>query len=126
MRGGEYQPGFHVVLQLNDADKQLRITAEMLEQPVVIGRRDPMTDQVPEANLDDFAGYRMGVSRKHAMVEVKNGTLTVTDLGSSNGTYLNGNRLAARQPEVVLDRDMLRVGQVLLKVMFVDPSEETA
>lgn len=124
VRGGEYRPGCDVVLQVDEVGESVRIMADMLEHPVVIGRQDPMTGQVPEVNLDDFAGYRMGVSRKHAMLEVKNEALTVTDLGSSNGTYLNGNRLAARQPEVVLERDMLRVGQVLLKVMFVDSSEE--
>ena len=126
VRGAEYQLGFHVVLQLSDADKSVRVAADVLKDPVIIGRRDPMTEQVPEVNLDDFAGYRMGVSRKHAMLEVKDGGLTVTDLGSSNGTYLNGNRLAARQPEVVLDNDMLRVGQVLLTVLFVNPDEETS
>ncbi|MDX1931054.1 MAG: FHA domain-containing protein [Capsulimonadales bacterium] len=37
------------------------------------------------------------VSRRHARIEEENGAWIVTDLGSSNGTYINGKRLTAPQ-----------------------------
>jgi len=35
------------------------------------------------------------VSRRHARLETQNGTVFVRDLGSSNGTFLNGRRLSS-------------------------------
>ena len=37
-----------------------------------------------------------GVSQRHAMVERQNGALFIRDLGSTNGTFVNGQRLAGR------------------------------
>lgn len=41
------------------------------------------------------------ISRTHASINVENGVVTVTDLGSSNGTKVGENRLGANQPTVV-------------------------
>ena len=49
------------------------------------------------------------VSRKHAKVSAAaDGSLRVEDLGSSHGTFVNGQRIAG--PQAVGDRDELRVG----------------
>lgn len=44
------------------------------------------------------------VSRKHASLNVRSGRATVEDLGSRNGTYLNGNRLENRAEVGHLDQ----------------------
>jgi pSer/pThr/pTyr-binding forkhead associated (FHA) protein len=40
----------------------------------------------------------VSVSRRQAEIREENGAWSVRDLGSSNGTFLNGHRLAAEQP----------------------------
>lgn len=44
-------------------------------------------------------------SRKHASIEIKNGDLVLSDLGSSNGSFLNGEKISA--PENLFDGDII-------------------
>lgn len=64
--------------------------AVVLDQPEVLLGRDPRAAAVLDG--DDF------VSGRHAMVRARGGAPTVTDLGSTNGTYVNGERIAAETP----------------------------
>jgi hypothetical protein len=52
-------------------------------------------------------------STLHARVFERNGAVYVEDLGSTNGTYVNGNRLAA--PVVLRPGDRLQVGTTVLE-----------
>jgi hypothetical protein len=52
-----------------------------------------------------------GVSRKHVDVVLDSGTAIVEDLGSSNGTLVNGRRIT-RQP--LADGDVIRIGHSVL------------
>lgn len=71
--------------------------------PVLIGR-DPQNDLV----LDDRR-----VSRKHAEVRLRLGRYTLYDLQSTNGTYVNGRRVAER---VLDDGDKISIGG--LEIVF--------
>jgi hypothetical protein len=54
------------------------------------------------------------VSRNHASVQRLGDTLEIADLGSANGTYVNGALL--HTPASMRDGDMLRIGQIELKL----------
>ncbi|MEL6151396.1 MAG: FHA domain-containing protein [Chloroflexota bacterium] len=118
VRGAEYRIGMAVHLRVEEAVQPIVIGPELLTGDVIMGRRDPITEQVPEVDLDRYAGYRMGVSRRHAILRLIGDELKLVDLGSSNGTYLNGERLEARKPTTVLEGDVLRLGQIIMKVKF--------
>jgi hypothetical protein len=83
-----------------------------------IGRRDPATGTMPDVDLSAYAGYRLGVSRKHAFIRLKNHQLEIYDLGSSNGTSVNGVRLTAHQPHVLRDGDEILLGKMMVRVLF--------
>ena len=53
-----------------------------------------------------------GVSRAHAVVEVEGATVVVRDLGSTNGTFVNGRRI---DREALHDGDELRLGNTRLR-----------
>jgi phosphoserine phosphatase RsbU/P len=54
------------------------------------------------------------VSRQHAHILFQDGQHFVEDLGSSNGTYLNGQRLSPRAPTAFNERDLLQIGPYVL------------
>ncbi len=59
------------------------------------------------------------VSRRHARLEIIDNELVLTDLGSTNGTFVNGERVARR---VLGPGDGLRIGQYDLAWTLVDPN----
>ena len=61
-----------------------------------------------EAHLDS-----PGISRRHAELQTQGDTVVLHDLGSANGTLLNGARL--EMPTALKDGDLLRLGEVTLK-----------
>ena len=55
------------------------------------------------------------ISRYHAKVQYEDGDIIITDLDSTNGTALNGQKLAPRQPQPLRDGDQITVGKLLLR-----------
>jgi pSer/pThr/pTyr-binding forkhead associated (FHA) protein len=54
------------------------------------------------------------LSRHHVLVRPIGYSIEVIDLGSANGTYVNGTRV--RAPTRLRDGDVLRIGQISLKL----------
>jgi pSer/pThr/pTyr-binding forkhead associated (FHA) protein len=73
---------------------------------VAIGRPDPARDQYPDIDLraDD------AVSRRHAEFRRDRHGWVLVDLGSTNGTRLNGRWLEAHQEAPLSDGDVIEVG----------------
>ena len=64
---------------------------------------------VGRANENDVTLTDMSVSRQHAqIVQTDNGTFTITDLNSRNGTFVNGQRVYGCV--TLRDGDMVRLG----------------
>jgi diguanylate cyclase (GGDEF)-like protein len=57
------------------------------------------------------------ISRKHAKVTRKDGTVSIEDLKSSNGTVINGSKLEANSPRVLAKEDMIKLGNTILKFL---------
>lgn len=85
---------------------------------LTIGRRNIDTGEKPTLDLHPYQAAEKGVSRMHALITHRNGSLYVTDRSSPNGTYLNGQRLIPNQPRVLRDGDDLRLGNLLLQAHF--------
>jgi len=87
-----------------------------LVSPVVLGR-----GSAPGANildLTELGAHRHGVSRQHCLVWRRGKHLVVTDLDSTNGTYLNGELLRPHEEYMVADGDQLIIGTLHATVFF--------
>jgi hypothetical protein len=54
------------------------------------------------------------VSRRHAEIQISNGDIAISDLGSTNGTFVNGERID--QPRTLRDGDEVRIGAVVWRL----------
>lgn len=107
----------HLILQVEEDPRKLVFNAAEVEE-LGIGRRNPDTGEAPEIDLSIFDAHDKGVSRLHAAIVRKDGSLHIVDRGSANGTYLNGQRLVANQPRVLRDGDDVRLGHLVMRVTF--------
>jgi transcriptional regulator with PAS, ATPase and Fis domain len=60
------------------------------------------------------------VSRTHARLAVDRGTVSIEDLGSSNGTFVNGRRIPPNRPVALRPGDGVRAGSVTLVLGGID------
>ena len=82
----------------------------------LIGRWDPDTGSFPEVDLD-ADDPEAKVSRKHALIRIEGGKLTVEDIGSLNGTFVNRQpRLQPGNPAELKDGDEIIIGKTFLKL----------
>ena len=86
----------------------------------LVGRWDPETGAFPEVDLD-ADDPEAKISRKHALIRIAEGKITVEDIGSLNGTYVNrGNRLQPGTPVELKTGDEIIIGKTFLK-LTIDP-----
>jgi DNA-binding winged helix-turn-helix (wHTH) protein len=90
---------------------------------VTLGEGEHLLGRSPD--LDVYVNSP-SVSRRHARIRVSAREVTLEDLGSKNGTYLRGERLAS--PARLEDGDELRLGSIRLKfrVLGAEGSTDTA
>src|SRR6187399_3375918 len=73
-------------------------------QEIVIGR---------SSELDMVLVEEM-VSRKHARIALSDGTISIEDMGSTNGTFVNGEKV---QQGTLREGDRVLIGTNILKVV---------
>lgn len=81
---------------------------------VVIGREDPVSSIFPDIDLDPYGGHESGVGRRHAQLVAQPGGTSLEDLDSVNGTFVNKQKLAPRQPRLLENGDEIRMGKLVL------------
>ncbi len=87
------------------------------KQEWLLGRSTP-DGHKPDVDLTPYGAAEGGVSRSHAQLRYQGNTITLTDLGSVNHTYINGQRLHAHEVRVLRDGDEIRLGLLPIKVKF--------
>jgi pSer/pThr/pTyr-binding forkhead associated (FHA) protein len=81
----------------------------------LIGRWDPDAGAFPEIDLTK-EDVDAKISRKHALVEVADSKVTIEDLGSLNGTFVNrGSRLESGKKHELKSGDEIIVGKTFLR-----------
>ncbi len=72
---------------------------------------------------NDIAIKNHSVSRRHLQVNIAPDSVQVTDLGSTNGTNLNGRKLAPHQAATWREEDDISIGSLLISIWQRDQQE---
>jgi len=94
-----------------------RIIALPAAVEVTVGRQDLEHGILPDVDLTADGGLEGGVSRLHCKIHQRTFTYQIEDVGSANGTFLNGERLTPYLPQALQDEDRVQVGRVELQVI---------
>jgi pSer/pThr/pTyr-binding forkhead associated (FHA) protein len=86
-------------------------------ETLVVGRAGthPIGAQ-PDVDLTAFGAFDKGVSRCHLRLKRRGSLLYVADIGSANGTLLNGRRLLVNGERLLRDGDLLYLSRLRIKV----------
>ena len=105
-----------LALEIMDTGDVLRLRPRHNE--LVIGRLSPESVMIPDVDLSPYQADVKGVSRLHAALRRQGTTLVLTDMGSLNSTYINGQRVHAHEVRVIQDGDELQFGRLRVRAHF--------
>jgi hypothetical protein len=90
-----------------------------IEDTLIVGRASHIANDLPpDVDLSLYGAGEFGVSRHHLRIRRRGALLYVTDLGSTNGTLLNGRSLFAHTERLLRDSDELYLAHLKVKVNF--------
>lgn len=83
----------------------------------VVGRQSHNTGTLV-VDLQPYQAYILGVSRVHARISRNGNQVNVEDLGSANGTRVNGDLVASYRPRQISSGDQLQLGSMMIYVFY--------
>jgi CheY-like chemotaxis protein len=114
---GPLDMGLPWVIEMRVVGTPSTIQAQVKES-MLIGRGDVDQQVFPEIDLLPYGAFTLGVSRRHAVIDTREGRLFIKDLNSTNGTRLNNVPLQPFEQYRLRHGDQLMLGQMKLQVLF--------
>jgi pSer/pThr/pTyr-binding forkhead associated (FHA) protein len=106
MRGVLGRSGTEVAFPAHVSERRIPLIGKQMR----IGRRSAARELEPEIDLAE-PPVDPGISRLHAMLVANpNGTWSVLDPGSANGTQLNGRKIASGDLVALREGDRINLG----------------
>jgi hypothetical protein len=85
---------------------------------VTLGRISEGQPARPDIDLTPYKAYEGGVSRMHASIRVVDDLVMVTDLGSANGTRVNGMQITPHIPCPLKHGDIVTLGKFKIQLLL--------
>lgn len=83
-----------------------------------LGRVSENQPIMPDIDLTPYQAYDNGVSRIHAVIKRNDKRVSMMDLGSSNGTFINKERLTPNVEIPIGNNDILSLGNLKIQILL--------
>lgn len=110
---------------LGEAREMILLIRGMVERLVIdesmeyiLGRFENGARNPGEIDLTPYGAMDRGVSRHHLRIHFHDGRLYVTDMASTNGTFIGKVRLEPNTPMVLRKGDELTLGRLPIQILF--------
>jgi pSer/pThr/pTyr-binding forkhead associated (FHA) protein len=92
------------------------------DKPIQIPNKGKIT--IGRTDDNDIVLHESRVSRKHASIEFKKPSYVLSDLGSSNGTFLNNVKISSPQTVSLQNWDKIRIASAVYTARIVEKQSE--
>lgn len=89
-----------------------------LNGPLWVGRADPDHGYWPQLDLTAANGAALGVSRRHAVIDVTDQGPVLIDKSSVNGTWIGAEQLVPLRPYVLPATAVVRFGRLQARIIL--------
>lgn len=107
--------GAAVSLHILNAGQILPLSGK---EEFIIGRSAEGQAPLPDIDLANYRAYEKGVSRLHASIKASGSSISITDLGSVNGTRLNGRKIVPNEEVALNHGDILSLGKMQIQILI--------
>lgn len=83
-----------------------------------LGRISEGQPIMPDIDLSPYQAYAAGVSRLHGVVKRGAHHIIFKDLGSANGSFINGKRLPANEEQMLSHGDVVALGKMKIQILL--------
>ena len=108
-----YDPDVRIILYVRGSAEPIVLPTQRC---IRIGRAKEGSPTSPDLDLTRYHAFEKGVSAHHAVLERTAAELVLYDVGSKNGTYLNGQKLVPQLPTALRDGDQLQLGGLTIRL----------
>jgi hypothetical protein len=114
-----------LVISSRSVPRHIDLRPQLQQYEIILGRKGESIGTTPFVDLGILQASELGVSRLHLALMYDKGSCTIRayDLGSANGSYLNGQKLHPNERRVLRHGDELRLGRLGLKINFLHPGD---
>lgn len=114
-RGESPATAMTIALRIVDSDEIIHLGGR---SEVTLGRIVEGQPILPDIDLSPYEAYAHGVSRLHAAIKVTPQRVTIMDLGSSNGTRVNGQKIVPHVEYPLKNHDVVALGKLKIQVII--------
>jgi len=102
-------------IHLLDTGQVLPLTSR---NEFTLGRISEGQPIMPDIDLSPYQAYAGGVSRLHAIIKRDDNRILFMDLGSANGSYINGKRLQPNAEQYINHGDIIALGKLKMQILI--------
>lgn len=96
--------------------ESLRLPPPPYPVAILLGRNDLKNGMVADIDLTSAGGFQKKVSRKHAYLGHDGKQFTISDAGSTHGTFINRVKLSTGQTVAIQPGDEVRLSELIFKI----------